>query len=174
MPTELKDNLERIKHTKEVLEKVIRKKEEDLKKFKEAHGSLCKLLYAQIVFECPQGKPNLDAICPECIKVLPKVLQGSLGNALERTNECSFPYGMSKDLQDKIRFHTVGCREWERKNISAVCGCGGTHWCICGYNYGYCVDYGDGKCPFCGRRLETRPSTPVVVLPDLANSGITF
>lgn len=156
------DERERIKHINEILEKEIKTKEEEITKIRKTKGDLSKFLYGKEAFKCPLGKSNYDALCPKCTYAIPFITEGwKCGGSSEAINYYSFPYDMNKDIGDKVKFKTKGCKEWTKKNRTTACGCGGIHWCECGFNAEYCHNT-NNKCPYCGRELQDKKYKPLI------------
>lgn len=92
-------------------------------------------------FKCPIGLSNKDAICPECVCMLP----------IKSGTWYSLPY--EKGTSNPIIIKDVSfCEEWRKKQGGYACGCAGSISCRCGYYTRYCFPGGlDGICPICGR-----------------------
>ena len=99
-------------------------------------------------FKCPLDKE--DPLCPECDYALPKIHQGN--------DYISYTWPFEMDSSLKI-LKTKGCLKWKEKDIQSACGCGGTVFCICGYNYNYCMLPETPTCPFCGRGCKVEGSS---------------
>ena len=138
---ELKDYL--VKHIG-LLEAEKKKIEE---KLKTANSLKWDLIDYKKTFNCKKGLSNKDAICIDCEIACPK---------FDKDNRrFIFPDGERLNNFSKADSEKRICSEWEKKNISTACGCGGTNSCICGYTENFCMQTDGWKCPFCGRECAT-------------------
>jgi len=107
-------------------------------------------------FKCKMGLSDYDAVCPKCTFVVPIV------HNYKNEISMAYPYNMgivlkiliNKHIAEKSPLAVKGCIEWKKKDVMSACGCGGTEWCECGYNYSYCIPSDEHKCCFCGRELK--------------------
>ncbi len=149
-----KEDQQQIRHLCEALEKEITTKKEEMDELSTIKSRLFKYLWDLNVFECPNGLSNYDAICPKCSIMLPEVTTGRVRDK-GTSYLYRFPYGTEQKLIDEAKQKVSGCQEWGKKQIQAVCGCGGIMWCECGYNEEYCWSDRE-KCPYCDRSLQHR------------------
>ena len=113
------------------------------------NAMIYKIRKKEYAFKCPDKKQK--GICIGCENAIPLISQAYSG-----VNGVSVRYPGGKEMT-VTKFEITGrtCFEWRKKEIPAVCGCGGKYRCECGYVEGFCVPtLQEPKiCPFCGRTV---------------------
>ena len=148
----MEDETEYLDHIGKQLDIDIKNLDDKKKKLSKLKSDLFSYQLSKREFRCPIGKNNIDAICPQCNKVLPRI-QELLVRDKGEVQIKIYPIGMKDELKEMCNKNTEGCIEWRKKNIAVACGCAGTASCICGYSENFCYPNLE-VCPFCGRGLK--------------------